>query len=116
MKSETVFPSSVLQPEYVIYAFAPAGGKRGAAPWHRIGSLIDKTTAKQQARILFGSEDCSRIEVRRRFRDPETGATRDDPVAVLHRQSIVPLRILVPTTLAFFCAALALYFTLAVGA
>lgn len=116
MKSEAVLTSSIFQPEYVIYAFAPTDGKKGSAPWHRIGTLPDETQAKERARSIFGSGECSRIEVRRRLHDPKTGMTSDDPVAILRQRAVFPLeRILVPAALAMLCAGIALYFTMFVN-
>ncbi|MBL8638416.1 MAG: hypothetical protein JNN09_07965 [Alphaproteobacteria bacterium] len=116
MKSETVLTPSIFQPEYVIYAFASTEGKKGSAPWHRIGTLPDETQAKERARSIFGSGECSRIEVRRRLLDPKTGMMSDDPVAVLRQQSVFPLeRVFVPATLAMLCAGIALYFTMFVN-
>ncbi len=113
MKSETALTPSIFQPEYVIYAFASAEGKKGSAPWHRIGTLSDEDQAKERARSIFGSGECSRIEVRRRLRDPKTGMMSDDPVAVLRQKPALPLeRIFVPAALAMLCAGIALYFTM----
>lgn len=113
MKSEAVLTSSIFQPEYVIYAFAATNSKRGSAPWYRIGALPDETQAKERARTLFGSGECSRIEVRRRLRDPKTGVVSDDPIAVLRQQTAFPVeKILVPAALALLCAGVALYFTM----
>lgn len=116
MKSEVILTSSIFQPEYVIYAFASAEGKKGSAPWHRIGTLPDETQAKERARSIFGSGECSRIEVRRRLLDPKTGMMSDDPIAVLRQQPVFPLeQILVPAALAMLCAGIALYFTMFVN-
>lgn len=117
MKSEAVLTPSIFKPEYVIYAFSSAEDKKGgSAPWYRIGTLPDETQAKERARSIFGSGECSRIEVRRRLLDPKTGVIRDDSVAVLRRQIVFPLeRILVPAALAMLCAGIALYFTMFVN-
>lgn len=75
--------SKIIKPEYVIYSFEKDQVSKGSPVWSRAMSLTDEDEAFRQAQVLFGTRKFTRIEVRSKIVDSETGMVAYKPIKVL---------------------------------
>lgn len=62
---------------YAIYVFERNLSDQACSFWRRHSTMAEKKQALSAARLLFGSGDYCRVEVKRRHVDPRSGGQRD---------------------------------------
>ncbi len=99
--------SSTAEPEFIIYSFVKDETSKGSPVWQTHGFLKNEIEARRKADILFLSAKYTRIEVRRKMVDGETGQISDEAIKVLDSMPGRGLRVSLYLTAALACVIVA---------
>lgn len=99
-------------PEFIIYSFKKDETSKGSPVWQAASSHANEEDAIRKAKALFSSARYTRVEVRKKSFDEDTGRIIDEAVKILDSMpgKTVPARMLLAT--AFLCVVIAGFITI----
>lgn len=100
------------QPEFIIYSFKKDETSKGSSVWQASSTHENEVDAIRKANALFSSARYTRVEVRKKSIDEETGRINDEAVKILDSMpgKVLPARMLLAT--AFLCVLIAGFITI----